>query len=187
MNIELVSIPAAEEPILRQLFQLYAYDFSEILGADLGDTGKFDLRDLAPYWHDAWRHPFFVRVDGKLAGFVLVHSRSRLSGQAGTYDMAEFFILRKYRRKGVGERAAVEAFRRFPGAWEVRELSTNHAAVAFWRRVVTDIPAVAFEKSSGTTTHGADRSSSSRSERLPVLYSHSESAKPPTRFTVWAV
>jgi predicted acetyltransferase len=50
--------------------------------------------------------------------------------------MAEFFVLRRYRRQGVGERAARAAFGRFPGPWEVRERAGNDAAIAFWRRVI---------------------------------------------------
>ena len=77
-----------------------------------------------------------MRSDGKLAGFVLVHDRSRLSGTNGIRDMAEFFILRKYRRRGVGEMAARAIFDRLPGSWEIRERPSNVDAVAFWRRVI---------------------------------------------------
>jgi predicted acetyltransferase len=34
--------------------------------------------------------------------------------------MSEFFVLRKYRRQGIGRTAAVELFERFPGPWRVR-------------------------------------------------------------------
>jgi predicted acetyltransferase len=50
--------------------------------------------------------------------------------------MAEFFILRRYRRQGVGARAARAVFDRFPGAWQVRQRPENAAAIAFWRRVI---------------------------------------------------
>jgi predicted acetyltransferase len=135
-EVQISLIEKREQPVLRQLIDLYAYDFSELIGLDVGEDGRFEYHDLAPYWTDAWRHPFFVRVEGKLAGFVLVHDRSRLSGADGIHDMAEFFILRKYRRRGLGARAAGQIFDRFPGPWEIRARSTNPAAVTFWRRVV---------------------------------------------------
>jgi predicted acetyltransferase len=50
--------------------------------------------------------------------------------------MAEFFILRKFRRQRVGERAAVLLFDRFPGRWEVRQRSSNQPATAFWRSAI---------------------------------------------------
>ncbi len=77
-----------------------------------------------------------LRVGGKLAGFALVVGRSRLSGRAGVFDMAEFFVLRKYRRKGVGLAAACAAFDRFKGPWEVQQRAENVGATAFWRRAI---------------------------------------------------
>jgi Predicted acetyltransferase len=50
--------------------------------------------------------------------------------------MAEFFVMRKYRRGGVGGKAARAVFARFPGEWQVRQLAANGAAVAFWRAAI---------------------------------------------------
>ncbi len=130
--------PAAREdlPRLRALFTLYAYDFSELLGLDVDDDGGFTVPALEAYWAEPGRHPFLIRVDGKLAGFALVNARSRLTGDDGVHDLAEFFVLRRYRRRGVGERAAAWLFERFRGRWEVRQKPENLAATAFWRRVI---------------------------------------------------
>ena len=50
--------------------------------------------------------------------------------------MAEFFVLRKYRRGGVGTDAARAVFARFPGEWQTRQQFVNEAAIAFWRRTI---------------------------------------------------
>jgi predicted acetyltransferase len=136
VKVEVVRVAAREEPVLRQLVDLYAYDFSELIALDVGEDGRFAFGELAPYWTDPSRHAFFVRAGGRLAGFVLVAERSRLTGVAGVNDMADFFVMRRYRRQGVGARAATEIFARFPGAWEIRQRAENVAATAFWRRVV---------------------------------------------------
>jgi len=34
---------------LAELFELYAYDFSEVLGLDVGEDGRFQLPALDPY------------------------------------------------------------------------------------------------------------------------------------------
>jgi predicted acetyltransferase len=135
-SIAVVRVAEEQRPVLRHLIDLYAYDFSEMLGLDLEEDGRFRYHDLGPYWREPWRHPLLVRVDGKLAGFALVHERSRLNGEDGIRDMAEFFILRRYRRQGTGARVAAELFDRFAGSWEIRVRSANAAALAFWRRVV---------------------------------------------------
>jgi predicted acetyltransferase len=137
MRIEVVPIPEAEYEAFLRLWQLYLYDFSELDGNDLRDDGTFGaLTDLGDYWRDPRKHPFFVRADGRLAGFALIHRRGRLADDPDVTRMAEFFIVRKYRRRGLGARVAASLFDRFPGRWEVWEIAENAAAQAFWRRVI---------------------------------------------------
>lgn len=136
MDIELIEAGPEHAAALENLFQLYAYDFSEVLGGEVNDVGRFEPRSFERYWIDAWRHPFLIRANGRLAGFALVHQQSRLTLDPTVYDMAEFFVLRKYRRQRVGERAAALLFARFRGPWEVRELAQNQAAIAFWRKAI---------------------------------------------------
>jgi len=126
----------AERPALDNLMQLYIYDWSELRPLEVGDDGRFADYPLDAYWEDAWRHPLLLRVDGRLAGFALVSERSHLTGAQGVFDMAEFFVMRGFRRKGVGRAAAAAAFDRFKGPWEIRQHDENAAATAFWRRAV---------------------------------------------------
>jgi predicted acetyltransferase len=128
-TVELRAATIDEKPVLRHLLELYGHDFSELTGADVGADGRFGYRYLDAYWTDPARHPFLVRVDGRLAGFALVRSGS-------PHDMAEFFVMRKYRRGGVGAEAARAVFAAFPGEWQVRELHANVGAVAFWRDAI---------------------------------------------------
>lgn len=121
---------------LAALLELYVYDFSAMLDLDVGEDGRFVVPAIDPYWADPRCHPFLLRVDGTLAGFALVQRRSRLTGDEAVTDMAEFFVLRRYRRHGVGARAAHWLFERFRGPWEVRQRPQNEAATAFWRRVI---------------------------------------------------
>lgn len=136
MQIELQRALLHDAPILTNLFQYYVYDMGEIVDLDVGPDGRFAPRPLDAYWSDPWRHPHIVRVDGNLAGFALVHQRSRITADEHTWDVAEFFVMRKYRRHGVGSAVATRVFDAFRGPWEVRELNSNHAAIAFWRRVI---------------------------------------------------
>ena len=107
-----------------------------MLGLDVDDSGRFEARSFEPYWLEPWRHAFLIRAEGRVAGFALVHQRSRLTDDPRVYDMAEFFVLRRYRRQGVGARAATLLFDRFRGPWELRERRQNRSAIAFWREVI---------------------------------------------------
>lgn len=52
------------------------------------------------------------------------------------FRMAEFFVLRKHRGRGLGRRAVFTLFDRFRGKWEISELPRNAPAIRFWRRVI---------------------------------------------------
>jgi len=137
MDIRVVAAERSDLEVLRHLVQLYVYDLSDLLLLDVDDTGRFREIPLAAYWTDSWRLPFLIRADERLAGFALVHEKSRLSGGNDVWDMAEFFVLRRYRRAGVGTRVAHRIFAEHPGKWEVRERSANTPATAFWRRAIS--------------------------------------------------
>jgi predicted acetyltransferase len=137
MNIEVSPATFEERPILRHLMELYQHDFSEFDGADVNPFGIYDYPYLDHYWTETERSPFLVRVDGNLAGFVLVARYNYLTGQKDTWVLAEFFIMRKYRKKGVGEFVARTIFDQFPGAWQVGQIIENPSATNFWRKVIS--------------------------------------------------
>jgi predicted acetyltransferase len=147
MHVELVPATPHDEPVLGRLLQLYAYDFSEIAGMDVGDDALFDLgHTLSRCFGDPKRHAYLARVHRRLAGFVLVDEQSRLDGNPDVMDVAEFFVMRRYRRTGVGFACARQVFLAFPRRWEVRQTSTNTGATAFWRDVIGRFTRGAFQQ-----------------------------------------
>lgn len=134
MNVEIHEVPFEGKIILRHLLQLYLYDFSELAGWDLDQYGLFGYKYLDFYWVEPNRHPFLIRVDSQIAGFALVTVNARDDGDEAR--LSEFFVVRKYRRQGVGETAARMVFDRFPGQWVVSEFEQNVAAQQFWRTVI---------------------------------------------------
>ena len=132
-------VPAApeQEPVLANLLELYAYDFSEFRDIEIGPDGRFGYRRLPLYWSEAGRHPFLVKVNEKLAGLILVKRGSEISGDANPWDMAEFFILRGYRKRGIGTEAAHQVWKQFTGPWEVRVMESNSQALRFWENAIS--------------------------------------------------
>jgi len=150
---ELTRIQAADETeqvVLRNLLELYIHDLSESFPfVQLGNDGRFGYPDLAGYWTDpAKRFAFLIKEGGKVAGFALVTLGSPAAEEPDVYDIAEFFVLRGYRRSGVGRRAAVLLWQQLPGEWTVRCSESNPHALAFWSDVVAEF------------THGSARTSS---------------------------
>jgi predicted acetyltransferase len=150
-RVEVLPAPAEQAPILANLLQLYAHDFSEFLNVEIGTDGRFTYNPLSLYWSEAGRHPFLIWVDGKLAGFAFVKKGSAISGNENAWDLAEFFVLRGFRRRRIGILAAHQMWRRFSGSWEVRVMQLNLAAQRFWARTISEftretINPIAFNK-----------------------------------------
>jgi predicted acetyltransferase len=139
--------PARREDaaILANLLELYVHDLSEIFPVEIGRDGRFGYEHLPRYWEaPSLRFPFLVRADGALAGFVLATRGSPASQDPSDFDVAEFFVLRRYRRSGVGHAAATQLWDRIPGRWIVRVSTANRAGLPFWRRVVSEYTAGVF-------------------------------------------
>ncbi len=152
IDVEIRVASPEEKPILHQLLELYLYDFSEFDGTDVGPHGVYGYRYLDHYWTEPDRHPFLIRVDGNLAGFVLVN-RHTVSG-ADRWSVAEFFVMRKYRGKSVGAFAAAFVFDLHPGAWEVKQLASHPGSTAFWRKLIGRYTSGRYEERQGEAALG---------------------------------
>ena len=138
-HFEVIPARPEQELILANLLELYAHDFSEFHALELRSDGRFGYCGLSLYWSEPGRHPFLVWVEGKLAGLILVKRGSEISGDEMVWDVVEFFVLRGYRRRGIGTRIAHEVWRRFPGQWEVRVMESNLVARDFWAHAISTL------------------------------------------------
>lgn len=136
-HVEVVAAAQGQEAILANLLELYAHDFSEFHDVAIGPDGRFGYKSLPLYWSEPGRHPFLVWADGALAGLVLVKRGSEFSGNEAVWDMAEFFVLRGYRRRGIGTHVAHQVWKSLRGLWEVRVMESNVAGHDFWARAIT--------------------------------------------------
>ena len=135
MNVGVTTATRAEKSIVENLSQFYLYEFSQYLPSIQldGHHGLYQgLPDLDAYRDNANRAPFLIRVDGELAGFVLV---KRGRGDE-PHEIGEFFVMRKFGGKGIGTSVAMQIFEMFPGTWLIHEVWNNYKAQAFWRSVV---------------------------------------------------
>lgn len=136
-RLEVLQASEEDMPVIANLFELYAHDFSEFHAVEIGQDGRYGYPDLPLYWREPGRHPLLIRVDGKLAGFALIRKVPQGSEDDAVWDMAEFFILRAYRRHGLGTEAAQKIWQRFAGPWQVRVMRANVTAHHFWQRAIS--------------------------------------------------
>ena len=138
MKIEITPVLEEEKTILGNLIELYEYDFSEFENIDVNPLGLYGYSYLDYYWTEKNRFSYFIKVDGKLAGFVMVCGHCYVSKDNDTLFMSEFFVMRKYRRSGIGRIAAKEVINLHKGKWELTVHPKNPVAIKFWTAVIKD-------------------------------------------------
>ena len=117
----------------------------------LGEIGHRVPDQLMRWYADPNAQVMTILYGDQRAGFAMVSHRLRQSVGVGMaaavgadtpptatpeYSMAEFFIARPWRRRGIGAHAVRLLLDRFTGQWLITEHLLNVAAVKFWRRVV---------------------------------------------------
>ena len=130
--IRLVPATADQRPVVANLIQLYLYDMTESMPFPVGDDGRFAYDFLDRFW----RFPYVIYSGPDLAGFALVIDQCPLTGRQPCWFMAEFFVLKAYRRRGAGQAALDAALTLHPGDWHIAVPQANAPALAFWNRAL---------------------------------------------------
>ncbi len=138
MEVSLKKIGVESRHILENLFPYYIYDMSEYMGWNPDENGQFTYNssNFDVYWELDDHAPYFIYVESDLVGFVLVR---RYPENNAVYDIAQFFVLRKFKGRGVGKEALKLIVKMFPGKWQIRVLTENEGALQFWTSAVSNL------------------------------------------------
>lgn len=135
-EIELVQTGPEHAELIRNLYQYYAYESSDWEQEDVEVDGRFYIHEehLARYWQDPQWSAHLILVDRFIAGFLLIE-QSELPG-VDALELADLFILKKYRRQGVGNAVASQVLSSGSNNWLVRFYRQDEGALAFWQTVL---------------------------------------------------
>jgi predicted acetyltransferase len=138
MQIELVPTTAEQLPLIANLYQYYAYESSDWEEEEVEADGRFYIHEphLRRYWSEPQWSANLILADGCIAGFLLIE-RSELPG-LDALEFADLFILKKYRRQGIG-RALAQQVLGDGRTWLVRFYPQDLVAAAFWRQVLVEL------------------------------------------------
>ncbi len=146
-EVSLAVATPADAPLLSNLLELYLHDLSEAFPMEVGADGRFGYEFLPLYWTEGRRRfPFLIRSGSRVAGFVLATRGSPATEDPADLDVAEFFVLRRHRRCGLGRQAAFLLWNRLAGRWVVRVSEGNHRALPFWPAVIREYTGGAFSE-----------------------------------------
>ncbi|MBY0219230.1 GNAT family N-acetyltransferase [Paenibacillus illinoisensis] len=139
-----------EKFIINNIYPLYLHDLSEVWEHKINRYGVFENDDTRTLMEQNrvfdiwWEHPnvlfpYLITVDDIPAGLAFVATSPFIPcPHYIDYYMNEFFLLRNYRGKGVGEEAVRQIIGKMPGQWELQTNPTerNERAKRFWRKTL---------------------------------------------------
>lgn len=138
MDTTLEKVTFADRSTLASMMELYLYEFSVWENTNLNQHGLYGYPYLDYYFTEPKRFAYFIKVEGKLAGFALVCDYCYVREDDALF-MAEFFILKKYRNRGIGKKSAIDVIKKHPGKWELTLHPENKGAYPFWYAVIKSV------------------------------------------------
>lgn len=123
------------------LFRLLQYSLFEESATDLNEMNEeaiFEYKWFENYFYDADRFAYFVKLENKIVGFVMVNKNLEKINSENAHSIAEFMIIPKYRRKNIGKNVANQVFEMFKGGWEVKPSFGSDVAYKFWENVIKE-------------------------------------------------
>ena len=137
-KIRIIPASLQDYSIIQNMGRFYVYDMSEFLGFDLGweipENGLYECIDFKKYWETNDAFPFLIRYENELAGFVIIDKKG--SDASINFNVAQFFVLKKFQNKCLGRYIAIKCFKKFKGTWEVMVIPGNNGAENFWRSTI---------------------------------------------------
>lgn len=130
--------------LLRNLFEHYMHDMAEWFEIDTKADGSYSY-DTSLVWARGY-DAYLAEVGDSIAGFALIGSAVEWLGEIGAHDVHEFFVIRRFRRSGVGQKMATFLWNERPGEWLVRVLEANAPAVTFWRTAISSYSRGSYEE-----------------------------------------
>jgi len=133
-EVELIPVNLESRLELENLISFYLHDLSEFADdLKINENGKFKYDGMELYFSRDDLKPFFINFNDENIGFILLNSGKYVPKDV-KYIINEFFILKGYRRKGLGAASIKKLMDDFKGTYLVEQLSDNKLAVEFWKR-----------------------------------------------------
>ncbi|GFN33001.1 hypothetical protein PCURB6_32610 [Paenibacillus curdlanolyticus] len=138
MKVTLQQITESNKEQFENLFNYYLYELSPYSREDIGTKGTFEMEDISPYYRDERLYPYYIMLNERIAGFILVTSPPYVAEDVD-YSVQELFVLPKYRGTNIAQDAVVQIFKLYPGRYEVGMYKSNIIAVKFWTKLLSTL------------------------------------------------
>lgn len=138
MKIYLSEVKKEEKEILYRLLQFSLFEESSTDLNEMNEKAFFEYKWFENYFTDNDRNAFFIKEEktNKLLGFVMINEYVQRFTKG--HSIAEFMVIPKYRRNGIGKKVAIECFNKYEGNWEVSPSYGSKVAYSFWKKVIDE-------------------------------------------------
>lgn len=132
--INLIKVEKEQKELLFNLFQKMLYEMTQYYANDIDEFGNIQYGYFDEYFIDKKRVAFFIYNDQELVGFLMIHSYSYFNRKID-FNLAEFTIFPKFRRRAIATQTAKLLFKKFVGNWEIKFNTKNVKAQNLWLKV----------------------------------------------------
>jgi predicted acetyltransferase len=143
-NPLLTKIGPESEPVLRDLFKHYLAEMAEWFEIESDAGGSYSY-DFSSIWKNGY-DTYLAKAGEAIAGFAIIGSAAEWLEDPAAHDVHEFFVLREFRRSGLGQRMATLLWSERPREWLVRVLEANTPALLFWRAAISTYTRGSFDE-----------------------------------------
>ena len=132
MKICLNKVLVNKKDILYRMLQYSLYEESLFDLNEMNENALFEYKDFDLYFEDEDKVAYFIMENDtkKILGFIMI------SKNINIYNINEFMILPKYRKIGIGKKAAFMIFNMYKGCYQVSPSYGSSAAYDFWKNVI---------------------------------------------------
>ncbi|MBS1714777.1 MAG: GNAT family N-acetyltransferase [Armatimonadetes bacterium] len=133
MPVRLQRIDDSNRTLFERLLQFYGHDLSEFEEHEPDFDGSFCDGARAKAYSDGSADVQIISIKGKPAGFIVC---SVADGPRHS-TVLDVFVLRCYRRLGIGSLAVETVLEGREGPWTAEFSADNRPALKFWRSFLT--------------------------------------------------
>ena len=120
----------------KNLFQLYLHDLSKYNHTiEIEENGIFPASWIDEHWDLPEFIPLRIDQNDNTCGFILL-SKKPFSKPGTELCIQEFFILKKFRNKGIGRASVEQLFANYPGSYSMSVIKENTPAKLFWKKTL---------------------------------------------------
>ena len=117
------------------MMQRYIAEFSAFEPVEPDERGIYPYDNFDAYWREPERAAYIILADGQQAGFVLINRTHYINLWRPNRSIAEFCVMKEFRRGGVGTAAARQLTESYGGWWQLMMHPKNYPSHVFWARV----------------------------------------------------